>query len=157
MLRGPGETSADCNVAGITAGARPGWPAQMLRRPPLPPRPVRGRAVDDTGLPEVGDVFLTDTLIFANGDHATTRPVVVVRAPRSKVDYVTVIQRSTTATTQKGVDHPVDDSLGCDRAGRWVADYQRSARCDQFLGTAEHTGQLDKAYIVPLIEMWEQT
>jgi hypothetical protein len=113
--------------------------------------------VDDAGLPEVGDVFLTETLIFANGDHATARPVVVVRAPRNKLDYVTVIQRSTTATTRQGVDHPVDDALGCDRPGRWVLDYQRSARCDQFLGTAGHTGELGDAYLLPLIEMWEQT
>ncbi len=113
--------------------------------------------MDDAGLPELGDVFLTDTLIFANGDHAGTRRVVVVRAPRTKLDYVTVIQRSTTAKTLKGIDHPVDDALGCDLPGRWVLDYQRTARCDQFLAAADHKGELDEAYLIPLIEMWEQT
>lgn len=113
--------------------------------------------MDDAGVPEVGDVFLTDTLAFANGDHAATRRVVVVRAPRNQLDYVTVIQRSTTAKALKGVDHPVDQALGCDRPGRWVLEYQRSARCDQFLAAADHMGSLDEAYLVPLIEMWEQT
>lgn len=111
----------------------------------------------DAGLPEVGDVYLTDTLIFANGDHAADRRVVVVRAPRNKLDYVTVIQRSTTAKDKDGVDHPVDNTLACDLPGKWVLDYQRSARCDQFLASADHKGKLHDTYLVPLVEMWEQT
>lgn len=83
--------------------------------------------MDDDGLPEVGDVFMTATLIFVNGDHALERPVVVVRAPHHGLDYVTVIQRSSTATTQKGVDHPRDTTLGLDKDGRWVLDYQSAA------------------------------
>lgn len=110
-----------------------------------------------TGLPEVGDVFMTDTLVFVNGDHALERPVVVVRAPRHKLDYVTVIQRSSTATTQKGVDHPHDETLGLDKKGRWVLDYQRTTRCDQFVSAGTHTGRLSDTYLKPLIEMWEQT
>jgi hypothetical protein len=113
--------------------------------------------MDDDGLPEVGDVFMTDTLIFVNGDHAIERPVVVVRAPHHELDYLTVIQRSSTATTHKGVDHRRDSSLGLDKDGRWVLDYQRAARCDQFLSTASHRGRLDDKYLEPLIEMWEQT
>ncbi len=113
--------------------------------------------MNDDGLPEVGDVFMTDTLIFINGDHAVERPVVVLRAPRHRLDYVTVIQRSSTAEKQKGVDHPRDGSLGLDRDGRWVLDYQRATRCDQFLLAATHTGRLDDTYLEPLIKMWEQT
>lgn len=112
--------------------------------------------MNDAGLPEVGDVFMTDTLVFADGDHALGRPVVVVRAPRNAVDYVTVIQRSSTAKEQKGVDHPKDAALGCNRDGRWVIEYQRSAHCDQFLATGTLRGRLDDAYLVPLIAMWEQ-
>jgi hypothetical protein len=107
-------------------------------------------------LPEVGDVFMTASLIFANGDHAFARPVVVVRAPRHRLDYVTVIQRSSTATTRKGVDHPRDPTLGLDRDGRWVLDYQRSARCDQFLCSGIPLGRLGDQYLEPLVEMWEQ-
>ncbi len=111
----------------------------------------------DGGLPEVGDVFLTGTLIFANGDHALERPVVVVRAPRHEVDYLTVIQRSSSATTQRGVDHPRDLALGLDRDGRWVLDYQRAVRCDAFLPAATHAGRLPDEYLGPLVEMWEQS
>ena len=115
------------------------------------------RAMDDDGLPEVGDIFMIDTLIFVNGDHAIERPVVVVRAPHHGLDYVTVIQRSSTATWQKGVDHPRDALLGLEKDGRWVLDYQRATRCDQFLSTGTHSGRLGDAYLFPLIEMWEQT
>jgi hypothetical protein len=112
--------------------------------------------MDDAGLPEVGDVFMTDTLIFVNGDHALERPVVVVRAPRRAVDYVAVIQRSSTAKTQEGVDHPKDAALGLNKDGRWVLDYHRARRCDEFLAASTLRGRLDRAYLEPLIAMWEQ-
>jgi hypothetical protein len=112
--------------------------------------------MDEAGLPEVGDVFMTDTLIFNNGDHAIERPVVVVRPPRHKHDYVTLIQRSSTPKDQKGVDHPRDDGLGLNKNGRWVLDYQRSVRCDELLGVSDHRGLLPAAYLDPLVEMWEQ-
>ena len=112
--------------------------------------------MDNAGLPEVGDVFMTDTLVFTNGDHALERPVVVVRAPRHAVDYVTVIQRSSTAKLQKGVDHPKDAGLGLDRDGRWVLEYQRSRHCDEFLAAAIYRGRLDELYLEALIAMWEQ-
>jgi hypothetical protein len=114
------------------------------------------RLMDEAGLPEIGDVFMTDTLIFANGDHALERPVVVVRAPRHAVDYVTVIQRSSTAKKQKGVDHPKDATLGLNKDGRWVIEYQRATRCDQFLAAGTLQGRLDNAYLEPLVEMWVQ-
>lgn len=113
--------------------------------------------MDEGGLPEVGDVFMTDTLIFNNADHAIERPVVVVRAPRHRLDYVTVIQRSSTPKSQKGVDHPKDAVLGLDKDGRWVLDYQRSARCEEFIGAAELRGKLTDPYLSDLVEMWEQT
>ncbi len=113
--------------------------------------------MNDAGLPEVGDLFMTATLIFTNGDHAIERPVVVVRAPRHKLDYLTVIQRSSTARTQRGVDHPRDLALGLDRDGRWVLEYQRATRCDEFLSAAAHAGRLPDAYLDPLVEMWEQS
>lgn len=108
-------------------------------------------------LPGIGDVYMTTTLIFTNGDHAIERPVVVVRAPRHTLDYLTVIQRSSTATSQRGVDHPRDPALGLDRDGRWVLQYQRAARCDEFLSVARHAGRLPDAYLEPLIEMWERS
>ena len=77
-------------------------------------------------------MFLTGTLVFNNGDHAEFRPVVVVRAPQRSEDLLTTIQRSSTATWQRGIDHPADRSLGLTLDGRWVLDYQRSARCDHF-------------------------
>lgn len=113
--------------------------------------------MDDAGLPEVGDLFMTGTLIFNNGDHAVERPVVVVRAPRLEHDYVTIIQRSSTPkANQKGVDQPRDDTLGLNKDGRWILDYQRSVRCDELLAVADHRGRLPDAYLAPLVEMWQQ-
>lgn len=113
--------------------------------------------MDDAGHLEVGDVFMTATLVFANGDHAYERPVVVVRAPASRLDYLTVIQRSSTATDERlGVRHPRDPSLGLNKDGRWVLDYQRAARCDQFLTSATYLGRLPNEYLCPLVELWEQ-
>ena len=106
--------------------------------------------MDDAGLPEVSDMFMTGTLIFTNGDHPVERPVVVVRAPRHELDYVTVIQRSSTATIQKSIDHPRDVTLGLDKDGRWVVDYQRAARCDQFLSAATHSLRRGESGQIPV-------
>jgi hypothetical protein len=35
-------------------------------------------------LPVVGEVYMAHTIVFANGDHAEDRPIVVVRAPRRR-------------------------------------------------------------------------
>lgn len=51
-----------------------------------------------------------------------------MRAPRHKLDYLTVIQRSSTATTLTGIDHPSDLTLKLDKDGRWVLSYQRAAQ-----------------------------
>lgn len=113
--------------------------------------------MDETGRPEVGDVFITASLVFANGDHAYERPVVVVRAPMTALDYLTVIQRSSTATAaQAGVHHPCDQALGLNKDGRWVLAYQRAARCDQFLAAASFRGRLPEEYLAPLVGLWEQ-
>lgn len=112
-------------------------------------------AVVEVDLPQVGDVFLTATFIFNDGDHTEFRPVVIVRAPLRREDLLTTIQRSSTATWQKGIGQPVDASLGLSLDGRWVLDYQRGARCDQFLAAAEPLGRLDDEWLVPLIAAWE--
>jgi hypothetical protein len=113
--------------------------------------------VPDDDLPQVGDVFLTSTLIFNNGDHAEFRPLVVVRAPRRPEDLLTTIQRSSTATWQKGVDHPADRELGLTLDGRWVLEYQRAARCDVFLASASPLGRLGPEWLEPLIAAWEDS
>jgi hypothetical protein len=112
--------------------------------------------VADEELPQVGDVFMTGTLMFVDGDHATLRPVVVVRAPARPLDYVTVLQRSTTATTQPGIDHPKDPGLALNKDGRWVMAYHRAVRCDQFLAGSTKVGRLHDTWLEPLVEAWEQ-
>ena len=106
-------------------------------------------------LAAVGDVFLVDTLVFVNGDHAEKRPVVVVRAPKHDLDYMTVVQRSSTVRDRRGVDHPRDPDLGLDKDGRWILDYARTVRADQFLGGAEYRGRLASRWLEPLIAAWE--
>ena len=91
-------------------------------------------------------MFLTGTLVFNNGDHAEFRPVVVVRAPQRSEDLLTTIQRSSTATWQRGIDHPADRSLGL----------TLSARCDHFLASANRLGRLHAEWLDPLIAAWEE-
>lgn len=106
--------------------------------------------------PPVGAVYMATTLVFNNGDHAEVRPVLVVRTPRRLMDYVTFIQRSSTCFHLRGVDHPADPQLGLDRAGRWVFDFQRSIREDEFSSYGfDYRGQLEVQYLTGLLEAWE--
>jgi hypothetical protein len=117
-----------------------------------------GRANDDhePHLPAVGEVYMANTIVFVNGDHAENRPVVVVRAPRHRLDYVTVIQRTSTCMHLPGVAHTKSDALGLDRDGKWIFDYQRAVRADEFLGLAfELRGSLQDDEIAALLDAWE--
>lgn len=106
-------------------------------------------------LPTVGDVFMTRTIIFTNGDHAELRPCVVVRAPAHELDYITFIQRSTKPGNKPGIDHPENEMPGIDLPGRWVLDHERSVRSDTFLGsTSAFVGRLPDTYLLPLLEAW---
>lgn len=99
---------------------------------------------------------MAHTIGFANGDHADVRPVVVVRAPRHAMDYVTVIQRTSTCFHLPGVDHPKSAALGVERDGRWIFDYQRAIRADQFSRYSfELRGSLSPAELEELLEAWE--
>lgn len=106
--------------------------------------------------PLVGSLFMANTLVFNNGDHADVRPVVVVRAPRRPMAYVTFIQRTSTCFHLRGFDHPADPTLGLDRDGRWVFDFQRSIRADEFSSHRfDNRGQLETGYLTALLEAWE--
>jgi hypothetical protein len=126
-------------------------------------RPLRtwepvGRRKDekDEHLPTVGEVYVAHTIVFANGDHAEDRPVVVVRAPQHRTDYVTVIQRTSSCFHLPGVDHAKSDALGLERDGRWIFDYQRALRADQFTKYSfELRGALSPAEVQELLEAWE--
>lgn len=99
---------------------------------------------------------MANTIVFANGDHAEDRPVVVVRAPMYRLDYVTVIQRTSTCFHLPGVDHAKSDELGLERNGKWIFDYQRAIRSDQFTDYSfELRGVLPPAEVEELLEAWE--
>lgn len=107
-------------------------------------------------LPTVGDVYMVNTVIFTNGDHAPVRPCVIVRSPHHPLDYVTFIQRSTTPGNRPGIDHPKGLLPGLDVDGRWVLAYERSVRHDTFAASASGVvGQLSDTYLQPLLEAWE--
>jgi len=117
---------------------------------------VGRRMREEARLPIVGEVYMAHTVVFVNGDHAEDRPVVVVRAPAHRMDYVTVIQRTSTCFHLPGVDHPKSDELGLERAGRWVFDYQRAIRADQFTEYSfEMRGVLSPSELEELLEAWE--
>jgi hypothetical protein len=111
---------------------------------------------DEWNLPAVGDVFHAETWIFGDGDDKDRRPVVVVRAPRSIADIVTVIERTASRFDLRGIDHPPDAELKLTKQGKWVLRYTRHADAIRFSESCvELVGSLPATYLDPLMTMWE--
>lgn len=99
---------------------------------------------------------MANTVVFSNGDHAENRPVVVVRAPLGPLDYLVFLQRTSTCFHLAGVDHLRDLALGLERPGKWVFEYQRTVRADEFESHRfEPRGTLDPEYLARLLAAWE--
>jgi len=99
---------------------------------------------------------MANTLVFNNGDHADTRPVVVVRSPQHRLDYVVFLQRTSTCFHLPGVDHAPDSALGLERPGKWIFAYQRTVRADEFEDHRfECKGELDADFLPRLLGEWE--
>lgn len=118
-----------------------------------------GRLTESGGscaLPVAGEVLEVDTYVFANGDHAEHRWVVVVRPPRDHRDYLTVIQRSSTEIEREGVSSPLGE-LGCfTKPGRWILAYQRTVRWQEMEPAVQHQcGLLAPESVSALVAMWE--
>jgi hypothetical protein len=72
------------------------------------------------------------------------------------MDYLTVIQRTSTCFHLPGVDHAKCAELGLDRAGKWIFDYQRAIRADQFTQYSfELRGALSPSELKELLDEWE--
>lgn len=107
-------------------------------------------------LPAAGEVLEVDTYVFANGDHADHRWVVVVRPPRDHRDYLTVIQRSSTNTEGDGVNSPLGELDCFTKPGRWILAYQRTARWEEVESAIQHRcGRLASESVRALVVMWE--
>jgi hypothetical protein len=69
-------------------------------------------------LPQIGELYLIDTIIYRLGtDPAADRPAVVITVPpwpgsKSPIQLVTRTSRKV-----PGVEHPADLGVGCDRDG----------------------------------------
>lgn len=107
-------------------------------------------------LPCRGAVLEVDTYVFSNGDHADHRWVVVIRPPATENDFVTVVQRSSTARGTAGVPSPAR-SIGCfTKDGDWVLRYSRTVRWFELAPVIAHEcGQLPGAELTQLIAAWE--
>jgi hypothetical protein len=69
-------------------------------------------------LPEVGQLYIVNTLVYFANDPAPERPAVVIGVPPKGVSHSPVrIVTRTTKLQVAGVPHPADRSCGCDRDG----------------------------------------
>ncbi len=80
-----------------------------------------------TGSPRVGDIYWVDTEACYGGNKKPTRPVVIVRAPNEPLltDAIVITRTSMDQISAPHVKHPADLALGLERAGLYVATYQR--------------------------------
>jgi hypothetical protein len=74
---------------------------------------------DEPFLPEVGDIYLVVTRIYALGfDPAARRPAVVVTVPPVTVTHTPIqIVTRTSDTSAPGIAHPKDTRLNLDKKG----------------------------------------
>lgn len=116
-----------------------------------------GAGADDHALPEIGQVYWVQPWIFLDGDPKGERPVVVVRAPRSPGDLMTVIERTSTRTDLRGVVHPADPTLGLNKPGLWAHRFTRAVEERLFRPpTVRLAGRLGPPYLDEVMRMWEE-
>lgn len=78
------------------------------------------RVREETGdpfLPEVGELYLVKTIIYSSSDPAADRRAVVVFVPPPSVPHSTIQLFTRTSKDVRGVKHPADLALRCDRDG----------------------------------------
>ena len=69
-------------------------------------------------IPEVGDVYLVNTILYSASDPAAVRPAVVLEADPNPFRPIRVVTR-TSDTSVRGVAHPAESALGLERDGVW--------------------------------------
>lgn len=80
------------------------------------PRPKGERG--EPFLPEVGELYLINTLVYSVGDDpAADRPVVVLCVPPNPASRSPIQVVTRTSQVAKGIRHPADRKLGLDRDG----------------------------------------
>ena len=92
--------------------------------PPRQGRPKHALLPRDKGkqgepcLPQVGQLYLVDTIIYALGtDPAADRRAVVITVPPGPGSKSPIQVVTRTSKKAPGVAHPADLSIGCDRNG----------------------------------------
>src|ERR1700735_2132026 len=93
-------------------------------------------------LPEVGELYLVETWLYG-GDPKPTRPAVVVKAPRSRLDVVHIITR-TSDTTEDGERHEAVTAMELTLPGVFSLQYYRRVEAARFHPPSVHRlGVLD--------------
>lgn len=83
-------------------------PTHALRTPDFgPPGPPY--------LPQIGQMYLVRTLVYASHDPAAARRAVVVTVPATKFGRIQLVTRTTKQVD--GVPHAADLAIGCDEDG----------------------------------------
>jgi len=79
---------------------------------------VPGGPRGDPFVPQVGDVYLVNTILYSASDPASARPAVVLEADPNPHRLIRVVTR-TSDTSVRGVAHRADRALGLERDGVW--------------------------------------
>ena len=103
-------------------------------------------------LPKVGELYRVDTIIYSFGhDPAAARPAVVVCVPPPSVRHSPIQLATRTSKSSRGVPHPADLALGCDRDGV----FSDLVSVEQQLWTprnVEFLGVLQDPYLTSVLE-----
>jgi len=117
------------------------------------PHGLLARLTGDRGepfLPEVGQLYRVNTLIYGQ-DKAAARPVVVVCVPPSQGPKSPIRIVTRTSKHERGIKHPADKSLNLDRDGTFSV----LVSAEQQLWRPENVqllGVLPEPYLAQVIE-----
>lgn len=108
-------------------------------------------------VPIVGGLYRIDTILLSGYDPKPKRPAVVVAMPAFGTTDVRVLTR-TSDTTQRGIQHPRNRSLGLTKNGVFVYRFLRrlDEKCFSRTTQVVYLGMLEPVYFQQVQEWWEE-
>ena len=101
-------------------------------------------------LPEQGQLYLVNTLVYAGSDPAADRPAVVITAVPDEPSHRPIQIVTRTSQEVRGVLHPADESLKCDKDGV----FSRLTSVERLLWTPRNVtylGDLPDLYLAAVV------
>lgn len=108
------------------------------------------------GHPIRGGLYLVNTSLLSGSDPKPKRPAVVVTLPAYGLTDVPLLTR-TTGTSERGVEHPTNATLGLTQRGVFAFRFLRSMD-SKYFAQGEITpflGMLEAPYFEQILTWWE--